>query len=117
MTQPLETADVVLALTTVASAEDAERLVRALLADRLIACGTLLPGARSFYHWEDAIAEEAEVVVLLKTVADRLDALGAAFEAHHPYDVPELLVFPAAAGLEAYLGWVRDETAPLADDD
>lgn len=117
MPTPLAPQDVVLAITTVASSEAAERLVRALLAERLVACGTLLPAARSLYHWEDEIADEAEVVVLLKTVADRLDALGAAFDAHHPYEVPELLVFPAAAGLEAYLGWVRDETAPFADDD
>jgi periplasmic divalent cation tolerance protein len=117
MPTPLAPQDVVLAVTTVASAEDAERLVRALLADRLIACGTLLPGARSLYHWEDEIADEPEVVVLLKTAADRLDALGAAFDTHHPYELPELLVFQAAAGLEAYLGWVRDETAPHADGD
>jgi periplasmic divalent cation tolerance protein len=117
MTTPLASQDVVLALTTVASAEDAERLVRALLAERLVACGTLLPGGRSLYHWEDGVADEPEVVVLLKTVAGRLGALGAAFDAYHPYEVPELLVFPAAAGLEAYLGWVRDETALHADGD
>ena len=117
MPTPLAPQDVVLAVTTVASAEDAERLVRALLTDGLIACGTLLPGARSLYYWEEEIADEAEVVILLNTVAERLDALGAAFEAHHPYVLPELVVFPAAAGLEAYFGWVRDETAPLADGD
>jgi periplasmic divalent cation tolerance protein len=115
MPSPLAPQDVVLALTTVATAADAERLVRALLQARLIACGTLLPAARSFYRWEGEIAEEPEVVLLLKTVAGRLDALGAAFQEEHPYEVPELLVFPAQAGLEGYLGWVRDETDPLAD--
>ena len=42
------------------------KLVRALLDRRLIACGTLLSGARSLYRWEGKIADEAEVVVLLK---------------------------------------------------
>jgi periplasmic divalent cation tolerance protein len=117
MPTPLDSRDVVLAVTTVGSTDDAEHLVRALLSERLIACGTLLPSARSLYHWEGEITEEAEVVILLKTVAARLDAIGEAFGLHHPYDVPELLVFPSRAGLEAYLGWVRDETDQLVDDE
>jgi periplasmic divalent cation tolerance protein len=116
MTTPLDAHDVVLAITTVGSTDDAELLVRALLDERLIACGTLLPGARSLYHWEGQITDEQEVVVMLKTVAARLEAIGAAFARHHPYDVPELLVFPTHAGLEGYLGWVRDETDPNARD-
>jgi periplasmic divalent cation tolerance protein len=116
MSLPLDPADVVLAITTVASPDDASRLVRALLAERLVACGTLLPGARSLYHWEGEVTDELEVVVLLKTTAQRLDALGDAFAELHPYEVPELLVFRSQAGLPAYLGWVRDETDPLGDD-
>lgn len=112
MPTPLDPTDVVLAITTVASANDAEHLVRALLEARLIACGTLLPAARSLYRWDGEITDESEVVVLLKTVASRLAEIGSAFTLHHPYEVPELLVFPTSAGLEAYLGWVRGETLP-----
>ena len=111
MSSPDPTDAVCLALTTVATTTDAEALVRALLERRLIACGTLLPGARSLYRWEGRVADEAEVVVLLKTVGARLDALREAFGALHPYEVPELLVFPAGDGLAAYLGWVRGEVA------
>src|SRR5437667_246672 len=62
-------------LTTLASEADARALVTALLADRLIACGTLLPGGRSLYRWQGKMTEEAEVVVLLKTDRSRWDAL------------------------------------------
>ena len=55
MTSPLAPTDVVLAITTVANADDAEQLVRALLDSHLIACGTLLPSARSLYRWEGEI--------------------------------------------------------------
>ncbi len=111
MPTPLDPTDVVLAITTVASPDDAEHLVRALLDARLIACGTLLPAARSLYRWEGEVTDESEVVVLLKTVAARLEEIGEAFALHHPYDVPELLVFPTDAGLEGYLRWVRGETS------
>ena len=97
-------------LTTVASAEEAERLVRTLLERRLIACGTLLPRARSWYRWNDAIADELEFVVLLKTSADRIEALERAFEELHSYKVPELLAVPVVAGLTKYLDWIATET-------
>jgi periplasmic divalent cation tolerance protein len=111
MSSALEPGDVVLAMTTVDTTGAAETLVRALLAERLIACGTMLPAARSLYQWEGEITDEQEVVILLKTVAERLEALGTALTELHPYDVPELLVFPTYAGLEEYLGWVRSEAS------
>ena len=59
--------DAVVVLTTVATEEEGLKLVRGLLDQRCIACGTLLPGARSLYRWEGKIADEREVVILLKT--------------------------------------------------
>jgi periplasmic divalent cation tolerance protein len=98
-----------LVLTTVSSADDARTLVRSLVDDRLVACGTVLPGAQSIYRWQGAVTEEAEVVVLLKTDARRWDALSAAVNARHPYDVPELLAVPVERGLDAYLTWLAAE--------
>ena len=103
--------DAVVVLTTVASAEEAEKLVRTLLDRRLIACGTLLPGARSFYRWEGKIADEQEVVVLLKTRSAVLHAIESAFVELHPYKVPELLALEVQWGLEKYLTWINDETS------
>ena len=105
----------VVVLTTLASEEEAVALVRALLDRRLVACGTILPRGRSLYRWEGQLADEAEVVVLLKTVSARLVELEAAFGELHPYRVPELIAIPAAGGLTKYLGWIEAETAPAAD--
>lgn len=102
--------DAVTVLTTVASTEEAEALVRALLDRRLVACGTLVPGARSLYRWEGRIADEQEVLVILKTRSARLELLQAAFAELHPYKVPELLALPVVAGAEKYLGWIAGET-------
>lgn len=103
-------ADAVVILTTVGTEEDAATLIRALLERRLIACGTMLPKARSIYRWEDKIADEVEVTLLLKTRSACLDALEQSFETLHPYKLPELLVLPVAAGLPKYLNWIADET-------
>jgi periplasmic divalent cation tolerance protein len=102
--------DAVVVLTTVATPDEGVTLVRTLLDRHLIACGTLLPGARSLYRWNGKVADEQEVVVLLKTRAARLESLEAAFGEVHPYKVPELLALPVAAGLGKYLDWIADET-------
>jgi periplasmic divalent cation tolerance protein len=96
-------------LTTVSSVEDARRLVKALVHERVIACGTILPAATSIFRWKNEVKEESEAVVLLKTDASRWDALVAAVRTRHPYDVPELLALPAERGLQAYLDWLEHE--------
>ena len=102
--------DALVVMTTVASADEAVTLIKALLERRLIACGTLMPGARSLYRWEGKLADESEVVVLLKTRSARLDALEVAFSQLHPYKLPELLALPVVGGLARYLEWINDET-------
>jgi len=103
--------DALVVLTTVSNTEEAVTLVRALLDRRLIACGTILNGARSLYRWNDKVADESEVMILLKTRAARLSALTAAFDEVHPYKVPELLALPVVAGADKYLGWLDKETS------
>jgi periplasmic divalent cation tolerance protein len=98
-----------LILTTLGSAADARALVDGLVKDRLVACGTLLPGASSIYRWEGTLREESEVIVLLKTDASKWDALAAAVEERHPYEVPELLAVSVDRGANPYLSWLTSE--------
>jgi periplasmic divalent cation tolerance protein len=103
--------DATVVLTTVANDDEAVTLVKALLDRRLIACGTLLPGARSLYRWQGKIADEREVVLLLKTRSARVEQLQQAFAELHPYKVPELLVLSVDSGLEKYIEWINGETS------
>ncbi|MBI4543411.1 MAG: divalent-cation tolerance protein CutA [Gemmatimonadetes bacterium] len=99
-----------MALTTVPSAEVARVLVRSLVERRVVACGTVIPGATSIYRWRGALKEDEETVVLLKTTAARWPDLAAALPLLHPYEVPELIAVPILAGHQAYLDWVSAET-------
>ena len=102
--------DAIVVFTTVASDEEAVQFIRVLLDRRLIACGTLFPGARSLYRWQGKVADEHEVVLLLKTRSARLDTLQLAFDELHPYKVPELLALPVTGGNAKYLEWINGET-------
>lgn len=101
---------VCLVLCTAPDEASAERVVRPLLEERLIACANLLPRARSLYWWRGQVEEASEVVLLMKTAADRVEALRQRLPQLHPYDVPELLMVPVEGGLEPYLAWVVSET-------
>ncbi len=99
-------------LTTAPNAEVGALIAHTLVDERLAACVNVIPGVRSFYRWEGEIQDDAEVVLIIKTRADRCDALAARINALHPYDVPEVLVLPAVGGSAAYLGWIETETKP-----
>lgn len=103
--------DAIVVLTTVSNDDEAVTLVKALLDRRLIACGTLVPGARSLYRWQGKIADEQETLLMLKTRSARLEPLQAAFKELHPYKVPELLALAVDTGLEKYLDWINGETS------
>ena len=78
-------------MTTVVSPEEAARLGRALVEERLAACATLLPAVHSIYHWKDKIESSSECLLLLKTASDRLPALEARLHELHSYQTPEFL--------------------------
>ena len=91
--------------------EVAEAVARAILERRLAACVSIVPGARSLYWWKGELKDEKECVLLIKTVAAKVDALIATLPEIHPYDVPELVSLPVESGNPGYLDWLRDATA------
>ena len=102
-----EIQEVVLALTTEADAKRAERLAQALLDRHLVACVNLVP-IRSLYRWNGEQQLDAEVQLLLKTTASRLQALQVAVMELHSYETPEWVTWPVQASA-AYGQWVRAE--------
>ncbi len=100
--------DALIVLSTFASEEDAARVARTLVEERLIACANLLPGARSIYRWRGEIADEREVVVLMKTHKQDWPALLSRLHELHPYDTPECLAVRVAAGAPKYLAWLEE---------
>ncbi len=101
----------VVILSTAPDAEEGERLARALVEERLAACVSRVAGMRSLYRWEGEIEDAEEILLIIKTHASRAPDLTRRLRELHPYQVPEILVLPAAAGLGSYLDWVRSETS------
>lgn len=105
MLEPASSARIV--LTTVGSADEAARIGRALVEERLAACATLLPSAHSIYRWNDCIESSDETMLLIKTTLERLSALETRLCEMHSYETPEILVLPVEWGGRAYLDWLN----------
>ena len=102
----------VVALSTVANASDAERIARALVERRLVACVNVLPGVVSIYRWQGEVRKDQECLLVMKTSAEALEPLRSALVALHPYEVPELVAWPISAGHDPYLRWIDDSLSP-----
>ena len=96
------------ALSTVASPEDAERIARAVVERRLAACVNVLPGVVSLYRWKGVVEREEERLLVMKTTSERFEALRQAIVELHPYEVPEVIAVPITAGHEPYLAWLDE---------
>lgn len=98
----------VVVLSTVATAEDAERLARALVERRLAACVNVVPGLTSIYRWEGEVRKDEERLLVIKTRAELFEDVRAVLVELHPYDLPEVIALPVAAGHAPYLGWLDE---------
>jgi periplasmic divalent cation tolerance protein len=98
--------------TTFPDADVAARIVRVLVEERLIACGNLLPGARSLYRWEGHVADQPEVVALMKTRKQDWPALMSRLYELHPYQTPECIALRIASGAPRYMAWLEEALAP-----
>ena len=97
--------------STFGSDEEARRISRQLVEERLAACANILAPCHSIYRWQGSIEEAAEVPVLFKTRADAADRLIARLGELHSYDVPAAVVWPIARALPDYVQWVGEEVA------
>lgn len=102
--------DALVVLVTTPTPERAAEIARALVDERLAACGNVVSALRSIYRWEGRVQDEAEALLVLKTTRDRFEALRDRVLALHPYQVPEVVALPVEGGSAAYLAWIAGET-------
>jgi periplasmic divalent cation tolerance protein len=103
--------EVMVVFSTAPNEEVAGTIAAALVEAKLAACVNLVPGVRSLYWWEGELHNDAEVMLVCKTDATRLDELTETLRRVHPYDCPEVVALDVAGGCVDYLAWVSDVVA------
>ena len=104
--------ETLLVFTNLPDRPSAERLAQSLVKAQLAACVNILAPCRSVYSWNGTVENAEEHPMLIKTTRSRYGALETAIRTGHPYELPEIIAVPVAAGFTAYFDWVAAETRP-----
>jgi periplasmic divalent cation tolerance protein len=99
-------------LATAPSENEATKLAKTLVEERLAACVNVVGGVRSIYRWEGGVQDDAEVLLVIKTLPAHCEALTTRIQELHSYTCPEAIALPVVAGSEAYLSWLAAEVMP-----
>lgn len=97
---------------TCPDAATASGLARTLVDERLAACVNVIGGVVSTYRWQEGVHVDDEALLVIKTTADRLDAMQSRLTALHPYENPEVIAIEPSEGAAPYLAWLERETRP-----
>ena len=102
--------DYIQVVTTTERREDAERIARSLVEERLAACAQVTGPITSTYRWQGKIETAQEWQCWAKSRCNLYDRVEQTIRRLHPYEVPEILAMPIAAGSADYLAWLEAET-------
>jgi len=98
----------IIVFCTVDSEEQGERIAAALVDAREAACVNIISGIRSVYRWEGKLCRDAELLLIIKSVAEKFEAVRERIRLMHTYQVPEVIAVPIVAGDADYLKWLRE---------
>ena len=98
-----------------ASVEEAERIGRTVVEERLAACINILGPCHSIYRWQGAVETAEETPAILKTTEETADALIARIAGLHSYDVPCIAVWPIDKLLLSYAEWVEQSIGTIGN--
>lgn len=97
-----------IAYVTITDEATAKQLARDLIDANLAACVNIVPSITSIYRWEGKVQEDAESMLLIKTMTSRVPELCAFVRAHHPYEVAEVIAMPIAQGNPPYMQFLQN---------
>lgn len=97
---------------TAPNEEEAAKIGRALVEERLAACANIIPSVRSIYRWKGEVCDDSECLLVIKTLWDRFGELERRVKELHSYEVPEIIALKIVNGSQEYLDWVEESSWP-----
>lgn len=104
--------EILLVLTNVPDEKMADIIAKKVIETHVAACVNILAPCRSVYQWEGQLETSTEIPLLIKTTKTQYAALEQCIQAHHPYEVPEIIALDITQGNTAYLNWVLQMCPP-----
>jgi len=98
----------IVVLITTPSRDEAYKISRVLIEEKLAACINIVESVHSIFWWKGNIEESGEALMIVKTRIDKLNKLIETVKKHHSYTVPEIIALPIIAGNPDYLKWLDE---------
>jgi len=92
------------------SLDEAKKIARLLVREKLAACCNIVQNIISVYEWKNETCEDMEFLVLIKTKKNLFEEVKNSILENHSYELPAILMLPIEKGLEDYLGWIEKNT-------
>lgn len=106
----------IVVIMTTPNKEEAVKIVRSLLKERLIACANIVGPVSSLFWWQGKIDEESEFLVFMKSHKSLFERLSERVMEIHSYEVPEIIALPIIEGSPPYLEWLKTSLQPVSED-
>jgi periplasmic divalent cation tolerance protein len=103
--------DKILVISNLPDRDSAVQLAKLLISRGQAACVNVLAPCTSIYHWQGKTESAEEIPVFVKTTREKYPDVERTIQAHHPYELPEIIQVPIAGGLPSYLEWISTETS------
>ena len=101
---------VVAIYSTTGNIEEAKKIARVLVEEKLVACVNIIPKIDSIYRWKNKIEEDSECIIIAKTIDGNLNQVVQKINKLHSYDLPDIIAIPIVGGLEKHLEYIEEET-------
>ncbi len=95
---------------TCSNVEEAKKIGRKLVEEKLAACINIFPNITSIYWWKGKIEEANETILIVKTKKELKDRVIKEVRKIHSYTLPCIVFFEIKDGLKEFLEWIRQET-------
>ena len=100
----------IVVFVTTKNIEEAEKIARKLVEEKLVACANILNGVKSIFQWEGKMDHAQETLLILKSRQELFPKIVKAVKSVHSYQLPEIIALPIVEGSEDYLNWIKEET-------
>ncbi len=100
----------IIVFITASKEDEAIKIAKELVEERLAGCINIIKNIRSIYRWEGKIEDEMECLMIAKTKKNLFEKLTKKVKEVHSYSVPEIVGVPIIEGAEDYLKWLRNVT-------
>lgn len=99
--------------TTAGKIEEAKKIAKILVQEKLAACVNIIRPIDSYYVWENKLVEDKEILLIIKTRISLFNKLKNRIISLHSYKIPEIILIPIKKGLKSYLDWIEENTQRL----